>query len=241
MNSLLPLLPGTLPRKTDVIRTRWSPLALRLFYWCFRPVMRWRLAGVYLAGAPDGLPEGTAVLLVANHVSWWDGFLLREVHRRCAPKAPLYTLMLEEQRARFPFFRWMGAVGIRPGVPASLLKAVRFLKAARQRNPSLWLSFFPQGRILPSWRRPLDFQPGFRLFARVLEPVVILPVGIHLEMLNTPAPSAFISIGDPLPWAEGQAAMDQVEACVLQEVERIYALLHTHGEDAPRHWPGVRL
>ena len=219
--------------------TRWSPLALHLFYLFLRPFMRRRLAGIYLHGLPQAVPENHAVFLVANHVSWWDGFLLREVHRRCVGDRPLYTVMLEAQLRRFPFFRWMGAIGMTPEEPASLLRVVRFLKAERQQQSALWVAFFPQGRIWPAWRRPLGFQPGLQLFTDAVRPAVVLAVGLHLEPLNQTKPSAFVSVGAPV--VAGDDIAQVAEAAVTDELDRIQQLLHTHGEDAPPHWPGIQI
>lgn len=223
-------------------QTRWLPPLLWGFDLFFRPLLHGRLAGVYLYGLPDTLPERTAVILVANHVSWWDGFMLREIHRRCARQQPLYTLMLERQLRHFPFFRWMGAVGIVPDAPASVAHALRFLKARREQEGGvLWLSFFPQGRIWPSWRRPLHFQQGLRLFVDALRPAVVLPVGLHLEPLNRLRPSFFISVGRPLSVPEDAADVAEIEQQVTHELDRIFDVLRRHGEDAPRHWPGVQI
>lgn len=221
-------------------QTRWSTVMLGVFDLFFLPLMRHRLAGVYVHGLPNALPDHTAVILAANHVSWWDGFMLREIHRRCAGKQPLYTLMLEHQLERLPLFRWMGALGIRPDEPASLRRALRFLHNHRGET-ALWLSFFPQGRIWPSWRRPLGFQQGLRLFADALYPAVLLPVGLHLEPLNRLKPSFFISVGAPLALTEGATDVAEAERLVANEVDRILDVLRRYGEDAPDHWPGVRM
>ena len=223
------------------MESRWRPTVWHLFNACFRLFMKRRLAGIYLAGLPENLPERTSVIMVANHVSWWDGFLLREVHRRCVRRAPLYTMMLEEQLRRFPLFRWMGVFGIEPGALGSLRKAVLFIQDRQRHEGVLWLSFFPQGRIWPSWRRPLGFQPGLRLFARVLQPVVLLPVGLHLESLNRPSPSAFVWVGTPLVFAGGAAGVEEAEQQVALALDAIFDLLQAHGEAMPSHWPGVRI
>lgn len=215
--------------------TSWHPLAVRLLYLFLRPFMQRRLAGIYVQGLPTALPAGHTVLLVANHVSWWDGFLLREVHQHCVGDHPLYTVMLEAQLRRFPFFRWMGALGITPSEPASLRRALRFLQAQRQEADNPWVAFFPQGRIWPSWRRPLAFQPGLRLFAEALKPAVLLPVGLHIEPLNEARPAAFVSVGPPRLCGENVVQM--AEEGVTEALNQIHDLLRTYGEDTPKHWP----
>ena len=42
-------------------------------------------------------------------------------------------------------------------------------------RPDGTVIFFPQGRIWPSFKRPLGFHPGIGLFARELAPMIVLP------------------------------------------------------------------
>ena len=90
---------------------------MRAFELFFRP---WRDARVrtLVAGLPADLPRGVPLLLAANHVSWWDPFTLREMQRALRPGAPFFTVMLEAELARRPFFRRMGVVGLDPALAA---------------------------------------------------------------------------------------------------------------------------
>src|SRR5947208_2199405 len=85
---------------------RWTPLFVRAFELAWRPWMRSRLH-VRIGQMPATLSADVPLLLVANHTSWWDGFVLRELQRRLRPDAPLYTLMSSAELARFPALRLM--------------------------------------------------------------------------------------------------------------------------------------
>lgn len=222
------------------METRWNRTAVWAFESVFRPWMRRRLAGVHVSGLPDTLPEGRTVVLAANHVSWWDGFLLREVHRSAGSTDPLFTLMHADELARLPYFRLMGVVGLKPRSPGSVLRVLHFLRAMRRRHPSCWLAVFPQGRIRPSWARPMALQPGIAAFARVLAPSIVLPVGLHLEPMNRVSARAFVSLGEPIPVDAGQSFdIDAVERGLLDALDRVYDLLVREGEEAPHRWPDV--
>src|SRR5690606_16111415 len=93
---------------------------------------------------------------------------------------------------------------------------------------------FPQGRIWPAHRRPLGFARGLELIAHALSPV-ILPLGIHVEPLNTLSPTFFVSIAPPM---EGTATRSTVEGAVEAELDSIHDLLNAHGEGAAKAWPG---
>ena len=220
-------------------RSRFSPAALAAFELFFRPWRRRRIHAVRIAGLPRALPP-VPLLLAANHVSWWDGFTLREVHRLLRPAAPVWTLMTARELRRSRFLRLIGGFGIDPERPASVREALRFVRARAAERPDATVIVFPQGRIWPAHRRPLGFRRGVEGFARALSPCVVLPVAIHHEPLAAPAPTVFVSAGEPVRVGEGDrldAAM--LEAAVEAESDRILDFLACHGEDAPRRWPGA--
>lgn len=216
--------------------SRWQRPAVRAFELFFRP---WRDARVrtLVAGLPRALPERVPLLLAANHVSWWDPFTLREVQRALRPRAPFFTVMLEAELARRPFFRRLGVVGLDPASPASLRACIRQLRRLLAEHPDGSICFFPQGRIWPSFRRPLGFRPGIGLLARELGPMIVLPVGLHVEPLSATRPTVFASAGEPVR-VDGRLDPADVEAAVAREVDAIHTFLSRHGEDSPRHWPG---
>jgi 1-acyl-sn-glycerol-3-phosphate acyltransferase len=176
-------------------------------------------------------------LLVPNHVSWWDGFLLRELQVTLRPRDALYTVMLEQELSRRPFLRLLGGMGLTPGSPASLRGLLRSLEAARSGTSDVTVLFFPQGRIWPSHRRPLAFQDGIRLVSRALAPVTVLPVGLHLEPGRHAAPTAYLSVGEPQVITRTEADPKILEERVAAELNRIHSLLARWGEDADSHWP----
>jgi hypothetical protein len=218
--------------------SRYSPGAMRLFEVFWRPWMRRRLHAVRMAGLPDSLPAGVPLLIVSNHVSWWDAFLLREVQRVLRPRGPLWTLMLESELRRLPFFRWMGVVGVSPGRPASAARAMRALADAARTRPDSTILYFPQGRIWPSHRRPLGFQRGIEGLMRRLAPVTVLPVAVHLEPLTAAAPTAFVSAAPPILCMDRAPRAAVLERRVTAELDALLAFLALHGEDTPAAWPG---
>lgn len=213
-----------------------SPTAVRAFELLFRPWMWRRVHAVRVAGLPEQTISDCPLLLVANHVSWWDGFVLREVQRLLRPGVPLYTLMSEAELKRFPFFRCLGAVGIDGSAAPSVARALRLLEARLRERPNAAIVYFPQGRIWPSHRRPLGFQRGVELFARRLS-AEVLPVGLHAEPLNTVSPTFFVSMGGRL---NASAEASELECRVEAQIDRVLAFLSLHGEDAPRAWPAPR-
>lgn len=212
-----------------------SPAALRGFELFFRPWLRRRIR-LRVAGLPPALPRDIPLLLVANHTSWWDPFLLRELHRSLRPGSPLYTLMLEAELERRPFFRRIGVIGIDPASPASVRGALRTLERRLRSRPDATVTYFPQGRIWPTTRRPLGFRRGIEVLARRLPGALVLPVAIHVEPLAGVAPVAFLHA---MPaWRTDEAfQIALVESAVARGLDRITTHLARFGENAADAWP----
>ncbi len=220
------------------MRDGYSRTAWRMFDAVFRPWMDRRLDDVLITGLPEDPDPERTILVCANHVSWWDGFLVREIHRRLRPEAVLSVVMLERELARRPYLGRLGAMGFRPESPGSFRGLLRRLESLSRQRPAPLVAFFPQGRIFPSHRRPLGFQAGVRLVWEALEPTFVLPLGIHIEPGNTVSPTAFVSAGEPVdPRAEG-LGVEGLESRVQDELDRLLDFVSHHGEDAPAAWPG---
>ncbi len=215
------------------MNSRFSPAAVALFELFFRPWMRRRVGAIHSAGLPVQVDPDRPLLLVANHVSWWDAFVIREIQRTLRPRAPLYTLMSAAELERFPYFRWMGVVGVDGISPARTARVVRGLGRKLRERPDSVILIFPQGGIWPSHRRPLGFQRGVELFARRLDAEVV-PVGIHAEPLASVSPSFFVSMG--IPCGEDPTA-GSLEWCVESHLDAILGFLALHGERSALAWP----
>ena len=213
-------------------------LAWRVFDAAFGPFRTRALTSILIA-LPESRPAGP-IAFVANHASWWDGFLLRELQRAMAPEAEPKTVMLERELRGRPFLRALGGVGIEPNDIGSLRGAIRSLEEARARlGDRFCLFYFPQGRIWPTHRRPLGFVPGCsRILAR-LAPISVVPVALHLEPLNRLAPTACVRAGEPIPVVTGATAPGEtmLEARVSRLLDRTLALAARAGEDLREAWP----
>lgn len=215
--------------------SRLDILGWRAFDMVFHPWMKRRLH-LCVAGLPTDMNSSEPIMLVANHVSWWDGFVLRAIQRQLRPSSTLYTIALERELRQHTILRAIGAIGIEPTSPDSIRRGVRKFKSRRRALPNAVFGYFPQGRITPSFRRPLGFRRGVELFARAIAPVTIVPVAIHIEPLVSPAPTAFIAVGAPIHCA------DSIDHLMLQRqihhmLDTTYAFLAEHGESSVDAWP----
>lgn len=218
------------------VKSQNRPVAWGVYERVFRPWMRRRL-NVLCEGPNHPVPQGRAILLCANHTSWWDGFVMREVHQRVQPDSALWTIMLERELRRFRVFAQIGGIGIEPGSTGSMRRLLRSLRHIGAESRSACVSFFPQGRIGSVTQRPLGFRRGVELVARALAPAAVVPVGIHIQPgARTPRSIAYVAIGDPLPGDGSSLDAGELEERVTGLLDRIREFTDEQGEDAEQRW-----
>ena len=213
---------------------RYSRMFARVFYFALGFFFRARISALRVRGverARAQLDAQTPLVLVSAHLGWWDGFVLAWIFARLRPGAPLYTIMLERELGPRPFLRLLGGVGIDPAQPRSLLRVLTALTA--QKRSDWGVSFFPQGKILPSWARPLRFQPGIQwVLERVKasgSQVQWIPIGMHSEPFTQPSPEIWVSLGEVRTTID---PLSEIELAVQAELDRIQAWIATQGERA---------
>jgi 1-acyl-sn-glycerol-3-phosphate acyltransferase len=164
--------------------------------------LRRGLSGVWGAAAPA--PSGGAVV-VANHHSWWDGYLLWLTLRRASRRPGM--VIDERTLDRFPFFRAVG--GLAPTESRA---------AARRAAAGDWLVVFPEGAIAPAGRLA-PFARGAEAISRWAH-VPVVPIGVRVVMRGRQRPEAYLRVGDGLP--SGASTVDQraAVAALLRVIDR---------------------
>lgn len=111
-----------------------------------------------LSLAPD-----QSVLLLGNHISWWDGFWPLEMNRRLWKKA-YYVMMLEKELRQRPFMRQGGAFSIHPQ-QRSMLTSLSYAGQLLTQPGNLVL-IYPQGKIHSLYENEVVFRPGVERMIR---------------------------------------------------------------------------
>jgi hypothetical protein len=173
-----------------MIAARHQRWAEWLFFPFVKGLLRRSFHSLRLLGELPRLDPGLPLVIVPNHGTWWDGFFAYILNRLLFGRK-LYLMMLEEQLARYRFFRRVGAFGIRPGLPRSVLETLRY-SAELLRDPGNALCLFPQGELRYHALRPLGFQRGLERILKLFgDSVQLLPLGIRCELLQDQRPEAF--------------------------------------------------
>jgi 1-acyl-sn-glycerol-3-phosphate acyltransferase len=191
-----------------------------------RRYVRRRLArgldGLHVAGLEAAREEArrAPLVLAANHVGWWDSFLVVALDEALGTEG--YALMDAASIRRLPFFGRLGALPIDRSGRASWRAGMQRAAAHLDRSGrALWI--FPQGHHRPAHLRPLAFAGGIRLLARMAPAARVVPVAIQYAWGERPGPTAYVDLGP----ATDTAHLDvgEVERGVEAGLARIDAVL----------------
>lgn len=106
------------------------------------------------------------ILVIANHFSWWDGFIQLWLNNKLF-KRKFHVMMLEEQLKKHMILNKGGAFSIRKSsrdILESLLYASELLK-----NSSNIVVVFPQGEIQTLYKHSLVFEKGIEYITRKVD------------------------------------------------------------------------
>lgn len=188
------------------------------------------LDGFYVGGleAARAVAARRPLILAANHVAWWDTFLLVTMDEALGTES--YALMDADSMRRLPFFGRIGALPLdRSG--ATTTRAGLKDAAARLDRPGKALWIFPQGEQRPAHLRPLGFRRGVGLLAGMLPEAAVVPVSIQYSFREAPAPAAFAWLGTAIP--ASTLRTDELEHAVVEGLARIDAALTGVAEPLP--------
>ncbi|GGJ46419.1 lysophospholipid acyltransferase family protein [Deinococcus roseus] len=181
---------------------------LESFFKAFiRHTLKRGLRGIFMKGT---LQEGP-VLLVSNHHSWWDGYVLGEL---CwAHHHPVSLLMLHEQLQKYPFLKSVGAVSHH-----HLREALGRLKADHA------LIVFPEGALNPAGLVQ-NLRPGVQWFAHHANCAVV-PLALRVVLRGHQHPEAFVLLGAP-------CSPDQVQENLNLLISELDGMLSTSDPERP--------
>jgi 1-acyl-sn-glycerol-3-phosphate acyltransferase len=134
------------------------------------------------------------LLLVSNHMSWWDGFWvmylnLKLLHRR------FHFMMLEEQLGKRLFLNKSGGFSIRKG-SRSIVETLNYTVELLNDKRNLVL-MFPQGEIQSLQTRKFIFEKGIdHIVKRTGDKIQIIFILNLVEYYSNPKPTLFIHLAE---------------------------------------------
>ena len=134
------------------------------------------------------------LLVVSNHMSWWDGFWLNYLNAKLFHRK-FHFMMLENQLLRYWFFQFAGGYSIKKGA-RSIGETLSYTSGLLEDNQNMVL-IFPQGEIQSLYTSDFQFERGLESILRqTISPVQILFVANLIEYFSRPKPSCYIYVSE---------------------------------------------
>ena len=195
------------------------------FYPFFQHYSSWKIGRnfheVKVIGTFDD--QQLPILLLANHVSWWDGFWIMNLDMKVL-KRKFHFMMLEEQLRKHWYFRLSGGYSVRKN-SKSVLESLQYTVDLLQDSQNMVL-MFPQGRITSHYQYPIDFEKGLeRVMQKCKNPIQIVFLVNLPEYFVNPKPTLFMHIQSYLgrrSFEDIQTAYNEFYHSVLTYHRQIY-------------------
>jgi len=136
--------------------------------------------------------QNLPVLLLANHVSWWDGFFAMFLNVKVL-RRKFHFMMLEEQLKKFSFFNQTGGYSIRKKSRETIESINYTAELLRERENMVLL--FPQGKIETIYTTSFQFETGIsRIIKKAGGPIHILFMANLMDYFSNRKPGLYIYV-----------------------------------------------
>jgi 1-acyl-sn-glycerol-3-phosphate acyltransferase len=160
------------------------------FKWYTRLILKMNFSKVTIIGGFNN--EKRSVLLISNHISWWDGFWVAYLNMKMI-KRKFHFMMLEDQLRKYWFFNYIGGFSISP----KSRSAIETLSYTNEllRDESNVVLMFPQGEIQSMHQQSFQFARGIeKILNHQPNSVQVLFVANLVDYYSQPKPSVNIYI-----------------------------------------------
>jgi len=181
-----------------MIKDNKNPMLEQLLSWISTGMLKRHFAGVHWRGQENfhKRDAGVPTICMVNHSCWWDALLAFYLSYDLL-KIDTVAMMEECNLARYRFFTWIGAFGVKRDSPREAVKAMHYaVDQIKSAERVLWL--FPQGIMLPNDVRPLAFYQGTARIIEKLGRACVIPITHRYEYLQEQHAEAFTEIGEPI-------------------------------------------
>ena len=131
-----------------------------------------------------------SVLVVANHVSWWDGFWVEYLNLKRFQKK-FYFMMLEEQLKKHWYFQYTGGFSIKKKSKEAM-ESLTYAASLLMESNNLVL-MFPQGKIHSIYKNNVPFEKGIeRILSQVPGETPVLFVANFVDYFSNNKPNVYM-------------------------------------------------
>ncbi len=131
-----------------------------------------------------------SILLLANHSSWWDGFLIFYLNKIYFKKK-FHVMILEDTAKKQWFMKYLGAFSIHKN-SKSLLQSIAFAGALLD-EPNNLVLIFPQGKLSSGHTPQIAFEKGVqRIIAASKKQFQYIFASILVDYFNQRKPTVHV-------------------------------------------------
>lgn len=132
-----------------------AKLIAKFFTWYIKRIVRTDFASFNFNHV--SVDSSKSILLLANHFSWWDGFLMYELNRRYFKKS-FHVMVTEENYKKISFLKHLGAFPINKS-SKGVVQTLEYAGTLLNTENNLVL-IFPQGQLYSNHVDDIQFGRG---------------------------------------------------------------------------------
>lgn len=161
-----------------------------VFIWLTRLLIKRHFRKIVIEGEFED--NGNPVLVIANHMSWWDGFWIMYLNLKILHRK-VYFMMLEERLKKHWYFQFTGGYSVKKK-SRSIIESLDYtLELLNNSNNMVFL--FPQGEITSLYNTTIDFEKGIQRIIERSSPDLQVIFMVNLpDYFSDSNPSVFIYI-----------------------------------------------
>jgi|YNPMSStandDraft_1061717.scaffolds.fasta_scaffold01006_14 hypothetical protein len=130
-----------------------------------------------------------SVLILSNHISWWDGFWINYFNEHITKKK-LFFMMLEEQLLKYSFFSKIGGYSVKKNT-RDILNSINFtLNLLKSYENAVFL--FPQGEIKSLYTNEITFESGIQRILNNVCDIEIVFLCNFIEYFSNQKPTLYM-------------------------------------------------
>lgn len=171
-----------------MIKAKHHKVIYPMFQWLSRFLINRNFNSVNINGA--FADNGKSILVIANHVSWWDGFWVNFLNIKLLNRK-FHFMMLEVQLKKHWYFRYTGGYSVKKK-SRSILNSISYSIELLQEPENLVL-MFPQGEIHSIYNDAVVFENGVELIIKKTAPETqVVFVANLIDYFSDSKPNLFI-------------------------------------------------
>lgn len=140
-----------------MIRANHHIIIFPFFKWLSRFMIKRNFCSIHIEGEFND--NGHSVLVVANHISWWDGFWVEFLNYKRMFRT-FHFMMLEEQLKKHWYFQHTGGFSVNKN-SREILESIDYAVQLLDNKKNMVL-MFPQGKIHSSHNNSVRFESGIQ-------------------------------------------------------------------------------